>query len=128
MEVPHGKPMIYAITVLQDRLLSCKLVDWKRISEYFKDVLPEVGSLNVPEGMIERWHRVRAYYLCKTPNISDLDMLSISLPLELAAKVGEYYLAYKNNQTLNAVLQNFYARIGHLYDESLTSNNTNKNY
>jgi hypothetical protein len=48
-------------------------------------------------------------------------MLNISLPLDLVAEIGEYYLAYQNNPTLIAVLNDFYAHAQELCQESSES-------
>lgn len=120
-EVPHDKPIIHAMKALQDKFLYSKLSDWEKIAGYFEDVLPEEGNFNVPRSMLQRWHRILAYYFSKPPNINDLDMLKISLPLNLVAEIGEYYLAYQNNPTLIAVLNDFYAHAQELCQESRES-------
>ena len=125
-EVPHDKPMIHAMKVLQDKFLYNKLADWERIAGYFEDVLPEESNFNIPGSMLQRWHRILAHYFSKPTNINDLDMLSISLPLDLVAKIGEYYLAYQNNPTLTAVLDDFYAHAKQLCQESRGSIETIK--
>ena len=116
-EIPHDKPMIHTMKVLQDKCLYYRLEDWSRIADYFKVTLPEERTFGASEGMIQRWHDILANYLRKPPNIDDLDMLSISLIPEMIEKIREYYLDYQDNQRLNQVLSDFYDQVIGFYQE-----------
>ena len=70
--------------------------------------------------MVAQWHEMLAYYLSKPPNIDDLEMLHISLPTELIGEIRAYYLAYRDNPTLEMSMIDFYDQIEPLIQHSDT--------
>lgn len=109
-EIPHNKPMIHTMKVLQDKYLYKKSGEWSQIANYFEGILSEEKDFGVSREMVERWHTILAFYLSKPPNINDLEMLSISLDHDIINKIEEYYRAFQEHQRLNQLLLDFYDR------------------
>jgi hypothetical protein len=120
-EIPHNKPMIHTMKVLQDKYLYNKSGDWSQIANYFEDILPEEKNFGAAQEMVERWHSILAFYLSKPPNIDDLAMLSISLDPAVIKKIEEYYLAFQDHQHLNQLLLDFYDRAADFSQEIKTT-------
>lgn len=120
-EIPHDKPMIHTMKVLQDKYLYKKSGDWSQIASYFEDILPEEKGFGVTKEMVERWHSILAFYLSKPPNIDDLEMLSISLDPAVIDKIEAYYLAFQDHQHLNRLLLDFYDRAADISQEIRTA-------
>ena len=115
--IPHDKPMIHTMKVLQDKYLYKKSNDWSKIAYYFEGILPEENDFGVSKEMVGRWHQMLADYLRKPPNIDDLDMLSISLDLTMINKIEEYYRAFNDHNALKRVLLKFYDQVLHLHQK-----------
>ena len=122
-EIPHNRPMIHAMKVLQDKYLYKYLEKRSQMASYFEDPLPEESAFGVNKEMIERWHHMLTNYLSKPPSVDDLAMLSISLKPDIVNKIEEYFIAYQDNQRLKRVLLAFYNHIGH-FDQKMKSHNS----
>lgn len=120
-DIPHNKPMIHTMKVLQDKYLYNKSGNWSQINNYFEGILPEEKDFGVSREMVERWHSLLAFYLSKPPNIDDLEMLSISLDPAVIDKIEDYYLAFLDHQPLKWILLDFYDRAAHLFQDNKTT-------
>jgi len=113
---PHNTPMIHTMKILQDVSLYKKLSDWEPIWHYFETILPQELQFGVSEGMVRLWHTTLSTYLRKPPDISDLEMLRMSLPGEMVEQIGKYYTMYRDDPFLKRFLRAFYDRIDPLIE------------
>lgn len=114
--IPHNTPMIHTMKILQDVSLYEKLSDWEPICQYFETLLPQELQFGVSERMVRLWHTTLSTYLRKPPDISDLEMLRISLPAEMIDQIGIYYRAYRDDPVLQRFLRAFFDRIDPLVE------------
>lgn len=113
---PHNTPIIHTMKILQDVSLYKKLSDWEPIWHYFETILPQELQFGVSEGMVRLWHTTLSTYLRKPPDISDLEMLRMSLPGEMVEQIGKYYTTYRDDPFLKRFLRAFYDRIDPLIE------------
>lgn len=116
LEIPHNQPMIHTMKILQDRYLYTKENGWREIAGFFDVILPEEGTFNASDEMVQRWHSLLANYLVKPPTIDDLDMLKMSLSASLVGEIRTYYRQYQENALLMDIMKDFYGAVDRLLD------------
>ena len=105
--IPHNKIMIHTMKVLQDGYLYERGKNWQKISGYFSEIIPEELEYSVEGVMVMRWHQVLGNYLCKPPQIEDLEMLKASLSLEMVDNIRIYTQQYASHAILKDQLVQF---------------------
>ena len=54
--------------------------------------------------MVKRWHQVISSYLSKSPQFEDINMLEMSLPVEMVEEIRSYYQTYHRDPSLKGAL------------------------
>ena len=110
-QFPHNPPMIHTMKVLQDVYLYDRMADWQSICRSFDRILPEELQFGVSDKMVRLWHNTLASYLRKPPEITDLEMLQVSLPADMVERITQYYRIYHDHPVLRRIMQGFYEQI-----------------
>lgn len=103
-QIPHNPAMMHTLKILQDVFVYNRLDEWAAIAGYFKETIPEEDQYGSPNSMVKRWHQVISRYLSKSPQFEDINMLEMSLAVEMVEEIRSYYQTYHRDPFLKRAL------------------------
>ena len=111
--VPEDGLMLQAFKLFEDQVLWEKLSDWDTIANYFNDILSEEIEFKVEKENIAKWHSILREYMSQkpTPESRAPFFKELFFTPEQSAKIEVHIKEMEADQTLTAVIEDFYQEI-----------------